>query len=119
MITIMASEAHDVDNISTGGGAETGMPSGLAAPGGTLSTPSGDTAGPAHPAEFAEVEWQMPFWGRPDGHRERLELTDLVRGAIAGGKLVRVDELEAATPADQAPAEGEGEAAKRPRRTRG
>lgn len=117
MITLMASEAHDVATISTGGGADAGMPTGHAAPGGALSTPSGDTAGPAHPteaAQFAEVEWQMPFWARPTGHRERLELTETVRGAIADGKLVRLDEAAA-----EASAEENAEAAPRSRRPRG
>lgn len=82
-----------------------------AVPGEALSAPSGNPAGPAphdQPAgdqladeaaegevrEFATVEWQMPFWSRPAGHLERLELTETVRGAVANGKLVILGEVE-------------------------
>lgn len=123
MIGVMATDEHDVthDPATTDGpGAD--VPGGQAAPGDDLSTPIADHAGPvttvpdphdgraaadahalaadtepARAGEVADVEWQMPFWGRPAGHVEALELTPLIRGAIEGGKLTVVV-CEAAAP---------------------
>lgn len=88
-----------------------GMAGDHAVPGEALSAPSGTPAGPAprdrldgdqladEAAEgeartMATLEWQMPFWSRPAGHVERLELTETVRGAVTNGKLVILDEAE-------------------------
>lgn len=112
MITPMATD-HDATTPPTdtdgAGGATVER---HAAPGEDLAAPNGTPAGPvetdqlaadevaeAAPAEtvvreFADVEWQMPFWSRKVGHVERLELTETVRGAVDNGKLTILGEVE-------------------------
>jgi hypothetical protein len=103
---------HDVTTTPAGDlGEGTGMAGDHAVPGEALSAPSGTPAGPAahgradgdqldgEAAEgetraFATLEWQMPFWNRPAGHVDRLELTETVRGAVDNGKLVILGEVE-------------------------
>lgn len=103
---------HDVTTTpASDPGEGTGMVGDHAVPGEALSAPSGTPAGPAphdqpdgdqlagEAAEgevraVATLEWQMPFWSRPAGHVERLELTETVRGAVDNGKLVILGEVE-------------------------
>lgn len=99
MITTMDTEREDAPPaVADTDGTEPGAPGAPADP--AEASPSQETAGPAEGRvrEWAVVRWVMPMWARTRGHTERLELTPTVRGAIDGGKLEVVGEVERETP---------------------
>jgi hypothetical protein len=46
----------------------------------------------AEPSGQVTAVWVVPMWGRKVGHREQVELTDLIRSVAADGRLNLFDE---------------------------
>lgn len=93
MITSMSEETYATTEAAADlAAAEPGADHPLPDQAGPAATTADEQQPDAEPAaEFAHVRWEAGFWGRSTGHVERLELTPLIRGAIASHKLTVVD----------------------------